>query len=101
MSTLQYSEDFYLRKSVRYGKEPARNRRVYPGSAYRSHPDKVESLSINSIDLNDEFKFLPDDSVARDEVSEPVTPIEVFLSNTFLWCLELINGYIFVWYPYY
>ncbi|XP_060074822.1 ankyrin-2-like [Ylistrum balloti] len=81
-STVQYAEDFYLRKSVRYGKDQARNRRVYPGSAYRSHPDRAagygESVSISSIDLNEEFKYLPDDSVAREE-SEPHTPLEDYM----------------------
>ncbi|XP_052069483.1 uncharacterized protein LOC127708564 isoform X45 [Mytilus californianus] len=72
-ATLPFSEDFYLRKSVRsYGKEGVK---IYPGSGYKSYPDKPSlsnavSYSVEGIDLNDQFKFLPDDSVERRKASQ-------------------------------
>lgn len=67
-ATIPFSEDFYYRKSVRsYGKEGAK---IYPSSGYKSYPDKpslsmAESYSVEGIDLNDQFKYMPDDSVER------------------------------------
>ena len=48
--------------------------RIYPGSGYKSSDAYAESLSVDGIDLNDEFKYLPDDSV-----SKPDAPVEQVL----------------------
>jgi|JYMV01.1.fsa_nt_gi hypothetical protein len=61
-----------MRKSVRYGKDGTK---IYPSSGYKSYPDKpslsnAESYSVEGIDLNDQFKFFPDDSVERRKASQ-------------------------------
>jgi hypothetical protein len=71
-ATIPFSEDFYIRKSVRYGKDGTK---IYPSSGYKSYPDKpslsnAESYSVEGIDLNDQFKFFPDDSVERRKASQ-------------------------------
>jgi len=81
-----------LRSSVRYGKEAAKSR-VYPGKGYFSHADKpgsmyAESVSIDGIDLNEEFKYLPDDSVTR----SPTTPG----SEVHKLCTHSISSSLFV-----
>ncbi|XP_056019552.1 ankyrin-2-like isoform X15 [Ostrea edulis] len=70
----QFTEDFYLRQSVRYGANTSK-RPIYPGSGYKSHPDRptesyAESFSVDGIDLNDEFKYMPDDSVPQQDYCE-------------------------------
>ncbi|XP_061181777.1 ankyrin-2-like [Saccostrea echinata] len=70
----QFAEDFYLRQSVRYGAN-TNKRPIYPSSGYKSQPDKptenyAESFSVDGIDLNEEFKYMPDDSVPQQDYCE-------------------------------
>ncbi|XP_052685795.1 uncharacterized protein LOC128165370 isoform X38 [Crassostrea angulata] len=70
----QFTEDFYLRQSVRYGANTSK-RPIYPSSGYKSVPERpsesyAESFSVDGIDLNDEFKYMPDDSVPQQDYCE-------------------------------
>ncbi|XP_062581046.1 ankyrin-2-like isoform X30 [Saccostrea cucullata] len=70
----QFAEDFYLRQSVRYGAN-TNKRPIYPSSGYKSQPDRptenyAESFSVDGIDLNEEFKYMPDDSVPQQDYCE-------------------------------
>ncbi|XP_078319339.1 uncharacterized protein LOC111122316 isoform X43 [Crassostrea virginica] len=70
----QFTEDFYLRQSVRYGAKSSK-RAIYPSSGYKSQLERpsesyAESYSIDGIDLNDEFKYMPDDSVPQQDYCE-------------------------------
>ncbi|XP_065923061.1 ankyrin-2 isoform X44 [Magallana gigas] len=70
----QFTEDFYLRQSVRYGANTSK-RPIYPSSGYKSVPERpsesyAESFSVDGIDLNEEFKYMPDDSVPQQDYCE-------------------------------
>ena len=68
-NTLLFGEDFYARKSVRYGEVPTIARQksdpleARMGVPSRSKADSTEL--INGYDLSDQFKYLPDDSIGQ------------------------------------
>ena len=70
-NTLLFGEDFYARKSVRYGqvspitREKAGHLEARMGIPSMSKADSTEL--IEGYDLSDKFKYLPDDSIKGDQ----------------------------------
>ena len=68
-NTLLFGEDFYARKSVRYGQvSPITREKAEPLEARMGVPSRSKADStelIHGYDLSDKFTYLPDDSIGQ------------------------------------
>ena len=68
-NTLLFGEDFYARKSVRYGAvSPITREKAAPVEASMGIPSRSKADStelIHGFDLSDKFTYLPDDSIDK------------------------------------